>query len=66
MMWKPRGEPSVAPLVMRNGFRIQMLRAIEFDDELVRDADEINDVGSDCGLATKLSSAQILSVKEVP
>ena len=51
---------------MLDGFRIQMLRAIEFDDEFVGEANKINDIRADCRLATKLSPAQILSAKEVP
>jgi hypothetical protein len=61
-----RSEPSGAPFVVLDGFRVQMLWAVELDDEFVREADEINDICADCGLATELSSAQVLSAKEVP
>jgi hypothetical protein len=63
-----RGEPIGAPLVVLDGLRIQMLRAIELDDEFVREANKINDVGSatirngrcPC-LATKLPTTELLS-----
>jgi hypothetical protein len=61
-----RGESVGATLVMLDGFRIQMLRAIKLDDEFVREANEINDVGSDGRLATKLPTMELLSAKEVP
>jgi hypothetical protein len=38
-----RGEPRGAALVVIDGIRIQMLRAIELDDEFVREANKIND-----------------------
>ena len=61
-----RGEPVGTPLVMRDDFRLQMLRAIELNDEFVREANKINHVGADCRLATKLLTTELLSVEEVP
>src|SRR5262245_16205246 len=61
-----RGEPGGTPFVMLDGFRIQMLRAIEFDDELIRETNKIDNIRADCGLATKLPPAQFLSAKEMP
>ena len=44
----------------------QMLWAIELNDEFVCEANKINDVATDCSLATKLPTTQLLSVEEVP
>ena len=61
-----RGEPGRTPLVVLDGCRIAMLWAVELDDEFVCEANNINDVCADRGLAMKLPSAQLLSAKEVP
>jgi hypothetical protein len=61
-----RGEPGGAPPVVLDGFWIQMLPAVELNDEFVREADKINDIRADGSLAAKLPPAQLLSAKEVP
>ena len=43
-----------------------MLRTIELDDESHREADEVNDIRSNRGLATEFVAAQFLGAKEVP
>jgi hypothetical protein len=60
------GEPVGTPLIMLDGFRFQMLRAIELDDELVLKANKIDDVWADCPLATKLPATEFLGAEEVP
>jgi hypothetical protein len=61
-----RGKPGGAAIVVPGGFRIQMLRTIELDDEFVREANKVNDVRTDCRLTTKLSATQLLRAEEVP
>jgi len=61
-----RGEPGGALLIVFDGFRIQMLRAIEFDDELVGETNKIDNIRADCGLATKLPPARLFGLKEMP
>ena len=61
-----RGEPVGAPLVVHDGFRLQMLRAIQLDDEFCGEANKINHVGTDCRLATKLPTTELFGAEELP
>jgi len=51
-----RSKPVGAPLVVLDSIKIQILRAIKFDNEFVRKANKINHVSTDCRLASKLSA----------
>jgi hypothetical protein len=46
-------------------FRRQVLWTIEFDDEFRREADEVDDVRSDCILATEFD-AEFVGLQKVP
>jgi hypothetical protein len=61
-----RGEPSGAPLVVFDGFRIQMLRAIEFNDEFDREGSEVNYVRADRGLSAEFVAAEFVGTQEMP
>ncbi len=61
-----RGEPVGAPLIVLNGIRLQMLRAIELDDEFCREANEVDNVGTDRSLSAKLVAAEFLGAEEMP
>lgn len=54
-----RSEPIRAPLVMVDRLGLQVLRAIEFDDEFVGETDEVNDVRTDCGLTAEFVVAKL-------
>jgi len=43
-----------------------VLWTVEFDDEFLREADEVDDVGADGDLAAELETAQLAGAKEAP
>jgi hypothetical protein len=47
-------------------FGFEVLRAIELDDELYREADEVDDVWPERGLSSELMVAEFLSAEEMP
>ncbi len=51
-----RFKPSIAPLVMGQAFRCEMVLTIHLDNELVLVNSEIDDVGSDRGLLANVNS----------
>jgi hypothetical protein len=53
------GEPSGPPCIMLGSGRFEMLRAVEFNDEPLREADEVDDVGAECGLAAELVAVEL-------
>ena len=58
-----RGEPFGTPRVVFDGSRLQVLRSIEFNDEFHREADEIDDVSTNCCLAAELVVLKFLSTE---
>ena len=53
------GEPGGPPRIMLDSGRFKMLRAVEFDDEPLREADEVDDVGAERGLAAELVAVEL-------
>jgi hypothetical protein len=61
-----RGEPVSAALIVFDGIRLQMLRAVEFNDQLGRKAEEVNHVGTDHTLATEFMAVELPGAEEMP
>jgi hypothetical protein len=61
-----RGEPVGAALIVFSRIRIQMLRTVEFDDQLEREANKVNHVGAERRLATELMAAELPGAEETP
>ena len=60
------GEPGGSPGVMLHGGRVLMLRAVEFNDESSREADEVDDVRAERGLAAKLVAVELAGSQVEP
>jgi hypothetical protein len=60
------GKPSRAAHVVQDDIGIKMLRAVHFNDQLEREADEVNHIRTDRRLPAKLIAAKFLRAKEVP
>jgi hypothetical protein len=61
-----RGEPVGAALIVFSRIRLQMLRTVEFDDQLDRKANEVNHVGANRRLATELMAVELPGAEEMP
>ncbi len=59
-------EPCGPSLVMRGSRLFEMLRAVEFHDESLRKADEVDDVGTECSLSAELVPVELRSAQEEP
>ena len=59
-------EPVSTPLIVVDSFGLQMLRAVELDDEFSRETNEVDDIGTDRGLAAEFVAAEFLGTKKVP
>jgi hypothetical protein len=60
------GEPGGATGVMLRGCRFEMLRAIEFHDESLREANEVDDVRTERGLAAELVAVELAGAEVEP
>ncbi len=52
-------QPGGTAGVMLRSRRFEMLRAVEFHEEVLREANEVNDVGTERRLAAELAAVQL-------